>query len=312
MQIGSIARKLLWHPLAKGAHDVDDPNDRIPLHRQLINSKPLLRAGYLHWYEEILPAYRDTAHLQGPMVEIGCGPSFLEEFVPGLIKTDSVPNPFACRIIDAMQMDYPDSSLRAIYAIGVVHHLPHPDRFFAEAQRCLQPGGRLALVEPSRHYPMGGFPKRLFAVLDHYEYFDDTLESWDNDQAGNMRGANLALPWMIFERDRAKFQNRFPLLQIREMHYHSFLSHILAGGFSLRSVVPKPAIAPLFAFERALAPLMHKLGAMMTIHLEKTVPGVPLHASQPAGSARPVGHAHGTIDSADSLAVPSGRSSAVP
>jgi SAM-dependent methyltransferase len=144
--------------------------------------------------------------------------------------------------MDAMQMDYPDASLRAILAVGVVHHLPRPDRFLAEAQRCLKRGGRLALVEPSHHYPVPGFPKRLFKLLDHYEYFDDTVDEWDNDGAGNMRGANLALPWVIFERDRAKFADRFPSLTIRDVRYHSFLSHVLAGAFSLRSLVPQVAV----------------------------------------------------------------------
>jgi SAM-dependent methyltransferase len=270
MGIGSIVHRILGHPLAQGVRDVDDPSCRIPVHRQLIQSKPLLREGYLHWYEELLPAYRETAHLRGEVVEVGCGPGFLEEFIPGLVKTDSVPNPFAHRIMDAMQMDYPDCSLRAICAVGVVHHLPHPDRFLAEAQRCLEPGGRLALVEPSNHYPVPGFPKRLFELLDHYEYFDASVESWDNEGAGNMRGANIALPWVIFERDRAKFDARFPSMKIRDIRYHSSLSHILAGGFSLRSFVPRPAIPSVFALERALSSFLPKLGAMMTIDVEKT------------------------------------------
>ena len=269
MRIGSIVRKFLWHPLAKGDHDVDDPGSRIPLHRQLIDAKPLLRAGYLHWYQELLPAYHETAHLEGEIIELGCGPSFLEEFVPGLVKTDSVPNPYAHKIVDAMRMDYPDATLRAILAVGVLHHLPHPGRFLREAERCLKPGGRLVLVEPSHHYPAPGFPKALFSLLDHYEYFDDTVQSWENEGAGNMRGANLALTWLIFERDREIFARRYPSLRIRDLHYHSFLSHILAGGFSLRSVVPRSAISTLFALERALTPFMHRLGAMITVHLEK-------------------------------------------
>lgn len=268
MQLGTVLKKVFGHPLAE-VEDVDDPLCRIPVHRRLIDAKPLLREGYVHWYEEILPAHRETAHLAGDIVEVGCGPGFLEEFIPGLIKTDSVPNPFASRIVDAMQMDFPDASLRAICAVGVVHHLPHPERFLAEAQRCLVPGGRLAIVEPSHHYPLPGFPKPLFRLLDHYEYFDDRVKDWDNDGAGNMRGANLALPWVIFERDRVEVERRFPRLAIRQVRYHSVVSHFLAGAFSLRSMVPRAAVPAVFAFERALNPYMGKLGAMMTVHVEK-------------------------------------------
>jgi SAM-dependent methyltransferase len=269
MGVGSIFMRVFGHPIALQAGDVDDPDYRIPVHRQLIRSKPLLYEGYLRWYRELMPAYHQTAHLDGALVEIGCGPGFLDELIPGLIKTDSVPNPFAHAIVDAMQMDYADRSLRAIFAVGVVHHLPHPERFLAEAQRCLQPGGRLALVEPSHHYPVPGFPRRLFTLLDHYEVFDDTVQDWDNEGASNMRGANIALPWVIFERDRARLEARFPSLRRVAVRYHSALSHVLAGGFSLRSIVPRPAIGPVFALEDALTSVWPTLGAMMTIDLER-------------------------------------------
>ena len=103
MALAAVVRKILGHPLAEGVRDVDDPSCRIPVHRQLIESKALLYAGYLHWYAELLPAYRETAHLQGQVVEVGCGPGFLEEYIPELVKTDSVPNCFAHKIMDAMQ-----------------------------------------------------------------------------------------------------------------------------------------------------------------------------------------------------------------
>ena len=84
-----------------------------------------------------------------------------------------------------------------------------------------------------------------------------------------MRGANLALPWVIFERDRLKFAHRFPSLRIKDVRYHSALTHVLAGAFSLRSMVPPPLVAPLFAFEKGITRLAPKLGAMMTIDVEK-------------------------------------------
>jgi SAM-dependent methyltransferase len=269
MSLGSAIMKLLRHPVAEGGFDVEDASCRIAVHRHLLESKRMLREGCIHWYRELLPAHLETQHLSGDIVEVGCGHGFLDEFIPGLIKTDSVPNPFAHKILDAMRMEYPDASLRAVVAVAVVHHLPHPGRFLSEAQRCLQRGGRLALVEPSNHYPVAGFPRRLFTILDHYEYFDDSIRDWSNACAGNMRGANLALPWVIFERDRAEFERRFPSLRIKHIRYHSLFSHVLGGGYSLRSIVPATAVSSVFALERALTPFVPKLGAMMTIDIEK-------------------------------------------
>lgn len=263
MSIGTTIAKLWTHPLMAGVQDVDDA-ERLPIFRQIIQAKPLLREGYLRWYEGPARAYRETAGMSGDMVEVGCGPGFLEELIPELVKTDSLPNPFAHRTVDAMYMDYPDNSLRAIFAIGVLHHLTYPERFLAEAERCLKPGGRMVLVEPSKNYP-----KRVLKLLNHYEIFDDTVASWDNPQAGNMSGANLALPWVIFVRDCARFERQFPSLRIKSIRYHDFMHHFLAGAMKFRSVVPRPAIPLVFALERLLEPFMEHLGTMMTIDVEK-------------------------------------------
>lgn len=267
--LGRVLKAVLGHPLAAQVGDINDPVSRILAHRRLIEAKPLLREGYVRWYRELLPAVAESAQLVGDIVELGSGPSFLDEFVPGLLKTDSVPNPYAHRIIDAMAMDFPDASLRAILEIGVVHHLPRPELFFREAERCLVKGGRLAMVETGHRYPLVGFPSALLQLLDHYEYRDREAPTWENDRAGNMRGANLALPWAIFDRDRALFERRFPTLRIVRVGYHTFSHHFLAGAFALRSLVPKAAVPLVFAVERALEPWMDRLGTMMTIQLER-------------------------------------------
>jgi SAM-dependent methyltransferase len=265
MSVGSMVTKIWTHPLMANVHDVDDAG-RLPIYRRIIQSKPLLREGYIRWYAGLIQAARETAGMSGDMVEIGCGPGFLEEFIPELVKTDSVPNPFAHKTMDAMQMEYPDASLRAIYAIGVLHHLPTPRRFLGEAARCLKPGGRMVLVEPSKNYP-----RRILKFLNHYEHFDDTVESWDNPLAANMTGANLALPWVIFIRDRLRFDSEFPSLRIKSIHYHDFIAHFLAGAMRFRNLVPRPVVPSVFAFERMLEPFMERLGTMMTVDVEKTV-----------------------------------------
>ena len=267
--LGPLLKRLLGHPLDAAIRDVNDSATRIPAHRRLMEAKPLLREGYVQWYRELLPAYLETEGVPGEIVEIGCGPSFLDEFIPGLIKTDSVPNPFAHRTVDAMAMDFPDRSLRAIFVLGVVHHLPDPERFLREVDRCLATGGRVAMVEPSHRYPVAGFPSFLLRFLDHYEHRDGAVQGWTNPGALNMRGANLALPWVIFQRDRALFERRFPRLRLTRLRYHTAAHHFLAGGFALRFFVPKSAIPSVFAVERALSPVIHRLGAMMTIDLVK-------------------------------------------
>jgi len=50
--------------------------------------------------------------------------------------------------VSAEAMPYADASLGALVLFDVLHHVPAPRRFFAEATRVLRPGGRVVLCEP--------------------------------------------------------------------------------------------------------------------------------------------------------------------
>lgn len=264
LPFGAILKTVWGDPLVKGV-DVNHA-DAVTLHRQIIESKPLLQAAYRRWYRECVPAYEATKHLAGTMIEIGSGAGFLDQVIPGVISTDVVETPFVKKVVNAMELDFPDEDFRAIFLIGVLHHIPFPGKFLAEAQRCLKPGGRLVMVEPSN-----GFLQRLLGKLtDHYEFFDDTVVEWVNVSAGRMTSANMALPWVIFERDRERFLREFPRLRIVSIRYHTFLAYIVTGGMTYRSFLPTFCV-PLVNFtERTFTPLMKHLGTMMTVDLVKT------------------------------------------
>lgn len=264
-QIGTLIKKVWQHPLTRGI-DIDDGIRTLEVHRQLIRSKPLLRHQYLRWYRECLPAFEETKHLGGDLVEIGCGAGFLEDFMPGLVKTDVVANPFASKVVDAMKLDFPDESLRTVFLLGVLHHIPFPRRFFAEAQRCLKPGGRIVMMEPTNNF----VERFLTRYLDHYEYFDDAVEDWVNVSRNRMSQANLALPWVIFIRDRARFEKEFPLLKINAIRYHTFLSYVVSGGMTYRSFLPSFATPLVDLIEYLTRPFMKNIGTMMTIDLAKS------------------------------------------
>lgn len=258
--------KRLWGLKEVQGIDVDGP-EHFSVHREVLMSKPLLRQTYQNWYRQFLTAYRDTTGISGDIVEIGCGTGFLEQLIPDLVKTDSQPNPYAREVVDAQNMGFESSSLRAIFMVGVLHHLPEPEKFLREAERCLKPGGRLVMIEPTINFPQ----KVLCKVLDHYEFFDQSIQDWKNAQAHNMTGANLALPWVIFFRDKDLFQKKFPNLKMRPTRYHSLLLLLLSGGMSYRQFVPSFTLPLWRMVEFALSPLMGILGTSMTIDLEKTV-----------------------------------------
>jgi len=228
-------------------------------------TNPVLKSAYVRWYRETASVLRETTAVPGILLEIGCGSGFLEQHVPGLLKTDAIPNPFAARVSDAMNLEFEPDSLRAIFLIGVFHHLKSPIQFLKHAERCLHPGGRLLLIEPNNTLPQ----KLLCRVLDHYEFYDDTLTEWETPSAKTMTGANLAMAWMIFIRDADRFHAKFPKLRIRNIRYHTFLAYFVSGGMTYKPFLPAPLLPLLNGIERLLSPLGRWLSSMMTIEIEK-------------------------------------------
>ncbi len=174
--------------------------------RDTIRRKKFLKRIYETWYREIvasLPA------IDGPVMEIGSGGGFLGEHIPDLITTDFVPTPLIRCAASAEALPFESNSLRAVVMINVLHHLPDPQRFFAEAERCLKTGGSILLVEPW----VSSWSRFVYSFL-HHEPFATGVQSWKSCIGGPLSGANSAMPWIIVERDRELFRKKFPSLDI--------------------------------------------------------------------------------------------------
>jgi hypothetical protein len=98
-----VFKSLMTHPLTREL-DINSP-DAISVHRQLIAAKPLLLDVYESWYGDFAKSAAATAHLGLPRVEIGCGASHLERYVPDVIKTDVVPHDNVDRVVDGTARD---------------------------------------------------------------------------------------------------------------------------------------------------------------------------------------------------------------
>src|SRR5437867_2915310 len=113
-------------------------------HRASWAERPELCAVYHEWFGQLLCCV-EGLH---PIVEIGAGPGFFKEYFPHLISTDVVPTPYVDVVCDAGSLPFQSGSVGALVMVDVLHHLPQPLAFLAEAGRILQPGGRVAMIEP--------------------------------------------------------------------------------------------------------------------------------------------------------------------
>ena len=248
-------KRLLAHPLTRGM-DPDDPRTTAR-RRQVIAANAFLTAVYRDWYAQIAAALPPGP---GPVLEVGAGAGFLAEHVPGLLTSELFACPGVTLVMDALRMPLADGCLRGIVMTDVLHHLPRVREFFAQAARCLRPGGRIVMVEPwvTRW-------SRLIYTRLHHEPFLPRAADWEFPARGPLSGANGALPWIVFHRDRAQFQQEFPSLRLDSVTPHTPFRYLVSGGVSMRPLMPGFATPLWRAAETLARPVMGQAAMFATI-----------------------------------------------
>lgn len=241
--------------------DLDDPA-LLEVRRAELRRKRFLYQIYEDWYRFILADLDDPS---ARILEMGSGAGFLKDLLPGLIHTDVVRLTDLSAVLDARRIPFATDSLRTIILINVLHHIPVVQDFFEEAGRCVAAGGQLLMIEPWNT----PWSRLIYRTL-HHETFEPGTESWDISGKGHMSGANGALPWILFDRDRARFQDQFPQWEISEVRPFMPFAYLLSGGFSTRFSLPAGSYPLVRAFEQMLSPFHHLGGMFAYIHLRRS------------------------------------------
>lgn len=245
-----------------------DHTDFSVAHRRVLLSKPLLQ----HLFRDFYARCRDmdARHLTGNgiRIEIGSGSGFMGEVYPDVVTSDLKPLPFVQLVCRGERLPFGDSTVRALYAINTFHHVPSPSQFLEEMERVLAPGGGAIFIEPYH----GLLARFLFRRLHASEIFDPEAAQWNApSSAGAFSQANQALSYIVFVRDRARFEREFPSLEIVADEPHTHLRYLLSGGVNFRQLVPDAAEGAVLALERVLSPLCPLLALQHTIVLRRRV-----------------------------------------
>jgi len=264
----AFLRELLREPGTAG-YALDDPA-LTRLRVALVRRKGFLRRLYTEWYR-ILEESEGTLPA-GARVELGSGPGFLKEVIPGVITSDLMPAGNTDLVFSAGEMPFRAGSVAALYLVNVFHHLPQPCAFLREASRCLAPGGRIEMIEPYNT----AWGRWVWRNL-HHERFDPGA-GWKLAGTGPLSDANGALPWIVFVRDHALFERDYPALRIAEVRPFMPFGYLVSGGVSLRSLLPGRAFPLVRGLERLMGPLERALGMFAVIRIRRV--------EDPVGPAR--------------------------
>lgn len=243
-----------------------DGEERLRAHTRMLAQKPILMDVFREFHQLFDLLDKRFFSGNGTRVEIGAGVSPIRDSYPDVLATDIISGPELDRVLDAENMDFPDGSVRAIFGQNCFHHFPHPNRFFEELERVLVPGGGAILLEPY-HGPFAAF---LFRRMFHTEGYDKDYPLWETPISGPMNGANQALSYIIFERDRTKFEQFFPRLRIVHQETCSnYLMYLFSGGLNFRQFWPNWAAPLLSLIQKLLSPLNHWLALHHVVVIRK-------------------------------------------
>lgn len=240
----------LRDPLLDGM-DVDGEN-RLALHRDMLQKKRMLREVFTEFHHSFRRLELNYLSGDGLQVELGAGVSPMRDSYPEVLATDIVAAPHLDKVVNAEAMDFPDRSVKVIYGQNCFHHFPHPDLFFHELDRVLVPGGGCILLEP--YY--GPFASFLYKRLFRTEGFDKTYPSWETPVAGPMNGANQALSYIVFNRDKESYEKKYPNLKIVHQEVAgNYLKYLISGGLNFRQLLPDSWTRFFGGLEKLISPL---------------------------------------------------------
>jgi SAM-dependent methyltransferase len=250
---------LLAHPLTASL-DLDDPATT-ELRKRIIAEKPFLRAIYDEWYAMLAEAVPEG---EGAVVELGSGAGYCSRFIPHLITSEVLFCAGVRVVAGAEHLPFRNGSLRAIVMTNVMHHLPDVRRFLSEATRVLRSGGRILMIEPW----VTSWSRLVYGRL-HHEPFDPERTEWAFSSEGPLTGANGAMPWIVFARDRSQFETEFPELAVEWIRPFLPFRYLLSGGVGLRSLMPAFTQRAWAGLERLLDPTMDWLAMFAFVMVRK-------------------------------------------
>jgi SAM-dependent methyltransferase len=220
-------------------------SERLRNHRAILESKPAFSQIANDIHQMILNKIEDLCGevKSKQIIEIGAGVIPLSSLSKHTISTDIETSDGLDLIASATSMPFKSSSVRAVVAQNVFHHIPHPDKAMSEFSRILDDGGIVVLVEPY----FGRFASFVYPALFSSEGYDKSLGFDEKlfDSHGDEL-PNQAISYTYFSAGEIGVMKNFPNMEIVfAKPMRSGLRYLLSGALNFRKLVPSPLLGLL-------------------------------------------------------------------
>ncbi|KKS42040.1 MAG: type 11 methyltransferase [Candidatus Gottesmanbacteria bacterium GW2011_GWB1_43_11] len=229
------------------------------LHRRQIRSKPFLHRLYIDFYKLLL----STDLPLGKIVEIGSGGGLIKDIKSEIVTSDIIKGRGIDRVFSADRIPFRPKSVAAYMMLNTFHHLKDPEKALVEMSRTLKTGGKIRMIEPYNSWWGGWIYKYL-----HSEPYQPQAD-WRIIGKGRLTGANTALPWIVFVRDRKLLTQKLPQLKFVSLVPHTPFRYLISGGLTAWQFLPTCLYSLVKTIENELVALFPNLSMFCTIELEK-------------------------------------------
>lgn len=138
-------------------------------------AKPYSFAYHKWWAEKMI----SFLNLKNPILDNGCGPGFMAQFLKGYQVTGLDISPKMAELAktrysqvlvgDAQNLPLKDSSFGTVINKGVLHHLENPQKGVKEIRRILTEGGEAVFAEPVSSF-INSFPRKILRGGKHFSH----------------------------------------------------------------------------------------------------------------------------------------------
>ena len=231
-------------------------------HREVWKQKPVLRKLYAEWYRDIV-----SWLVPGRTVEVGGGTGNLKEYASGVYCTDIVRLPWLDVVTDAQRLPFQSGSIANLVLFDALHHIENVSMFLDEALRTLKAGGRVIIMDP--YISWVSWPVYQFLHSEPVDFAQNPLTLRTPRSGRQPFDSNQAISTILFEKELARFQSRYPQFAVRYVRRIAFFAYPLSGGFEHPSLMPTWLVVPMLKLEQKLEWLGWLFAFRMLVVLER-------------------------------------------